>query len=294
MAETVRADDETPLWTRRTGSGPPLVLCHGGPGLWDYFDAPAALFDDGFTVVRWDQRGCGRSPSPGPYTIEQSVADLHAVVRSTGPAPVAVLGHSWGGLLALRYALAHPDHVSHLVYVSGVGVDPNATWKPDFVTNLRARLGPHLPRFDELDGHERTPAQERELAVLQWSADFADTTTAFEQAERFATPFLGINRDCHAALGRQTGEYVDSGAALAAIADIGTPTLIIDGSRDIRPRRSVDSLARSLRNARRISLDAGHLPWVEQPAAFTAAVRDFLRADRAAHDGTGERSAERT
>ncbi|MFD0593866.1 alpha/beta fold hydrolase [Catellatospora coxensis] len=261
------------------GQRAPLVLCHGGPGLWDYFDEPAALLDGAFTVVRWDQRGCGRSPSPGPYTIEQSVADLHAVVRGTGRTPVAVLGHSWGGLLALRYALAHPDHVSHLVYVSGVGVDPSATWLPDFLATVRARLGPRLPRFDELTGRERTPAQEREFAVLQWSADFADPATAYAQAERFATPFLGVNRDCHAALSRQTDEYVDSGAALAAIMDLHAPTLIIDGAQDIRPRRSVDSLARSLPNAHRISLDAGHMPWVEQPAAFTAAVRDFLLAD---------------
>ncbi|MEV0455249.1 alpha/beta fold hydrolase [Catellatospora methionotrophica] len=71
-----------------------------------------------------DGRRCGRSPSTGPYTIEQSVADLHAVVRGTGPSPDAVLGHSWGGLLALRYALAPPEHVSHLVYVSGAGEHP--------------------------------------------------------------------------------------------------------------------------------------------------------------------------
>ncbi|MEU7825863.1 alpha/beta hydrolase [Catellatospora sp. NPDC049133] len=281
MTEAVLADDGAALWTRRTGSGPPLVLCHGGPGLWDYFDDAAALLDGDFTVVRWDQRGCGRSPSTGPHTIEQSVADLHAVVRSTGQSPVAVLGHSWGGLLALRYALAHPVRVSRLVYVSGVGVDPAATWRHDFLTGVRARLGPRLARFDELLGRERTPAQEREFAVLQWSADFADPATAYDLADRFATPFLGINRDCHAALTRQTDEYVDSGAALAAIADLGTPTLIIDGAQDVRPRRSVDSLARSLPDAHRISLDAGHMPWVEQPAAFTTAVRDFLRADPA-------------
>lgn len=279
MTETVRAADGVTLWTRRTGSGPPLVLCHGGPGLWDYFDAAAALFDEDFTVVQWDQRGCGRSPSTGPYTIEQTIADLHAVVRSTGRAPVALLGHSWGGLLTLRYALTHPDHVSHLVYVSGVGVDPTATWLPDFLAGVRARLGPRLARFEELHGRERTPAQEREFAVLQWSADFADPATAYALADRFATPFLGINRDCHAALSRQTGEYVDSGAALAAIAHVGTPTLIIDGAQDVRPRRCVDSLARSLPNAKRISMDAGHMPWVEQPAAFTRAVQDFLRAD---------------
>jgi proline iminopeptidase len=59
--------------------------------------------------------------------------------------------------------------------------------------------------------------------------------------------------------------------------------LIIDGAHDIRPRRSVDSLARALPQATRISLDAGHLPWAEQPAAFTAAVRDFVVHGDAPH-----------
>ncbi|GAA2382276.1 proline iminopeptidase [Catellatospora methionotrophica] len=279
MVETTRADDGASLWTRRTGSGTPLVLCHGGPGLWDYFDEPAALLAGDFTVVQWDQRGCGRSPSPGPYTIEQSVADLHAVVRGTCPSPVAVLGHSWGGLLALRYALAHPEHVSHLVYVSGVGVDPTATWLGDFLAAARARIGPRLPRFDELYGRERTAPEEREFAVLQWSADFTEPASAFALAERLATPFRGINRACHAALTRQTDEYVDSGAALTAIAAVRTPTLIIDGAHDIRPRRAVDSLVRALPRATRITLDTGHNPWAEQPAAFAAAVRDFLLRD---------------
>ncbi|RKE07412.1 proline iminopeptidase [Catellatospora citrea] len=275
MIEMVRADDGVLLWTRRTGDGPALVLCHGGPGLWDYFDEPAALLGGDCTVVQWDQRGCGRSPSPGPYSIEQNVADLHAVVRSTGRSPVAVLGHSWGGLLALCYALAHPDHLSHLVYVSGVGVDPAATWRADYQAGLHARLEPHRARFDELSARERSHDEDRELAVLQWTADFADPATALEFAERAATPFLGVNLAHHAAMGRQTAEYVDSGAALAAAATIRTPVLIIDGAHDIRPRRSVDSLARALPQATRISLDAGHLPWAEQPAAFTAAVRDF-------------------
>ncbi|WP_144119537.1 alpha/beta fold hydrolase [Catellatospora sichuanensis] len=275
MIETMPADDETSLWTRRTGGGPPLVLCHGGPGLWDYFDEPAALLAADFTVVQWDQRGCGRSPSPEPYSMEQNLADLHAIVRSTGTTPVAVLGHSWGGLLALRYALAHPDHVSHLVYVSGVGVDPAATWRAEYQAGLLARLGSHRPRYDELGARERSPEEDRELAVLQWTADFADPATARELAERAATPFLGVNLAYHAAMSRQTAEYVDSGAALAAAATLPVPVLIIDGVHDIRPRRSVDSLARALPKATRVSLDAGHLPWAEQPAAFAAAVRDF-------------------
>ncbi|MFE2637330.1 alpha/beta fold hydrolase [Streptomyces scopuliridis] len=65
------------LWATRTGggAGEPVILCHGGPGLWDTLEEPAALLPD-TPAYRWDQRGSGRSQRSGPYSIERSVADL--------------------------------------------------------------------------------------------------------------------------------------------------------------------------------------------------------------------------
>jgi pimeloyl-ACP methyl ester carboxylesterase len=65
----VRTDDGCRLWALQTGHGPPLVLCHGGPGLWDMFDDLAPTLADAARVVRWDQRGCGRSERRGPFTV---------------------------------------------------------------------------------------------------------------------------------------------------------------------------------------------------------------------------------
>ncbi len=70
-------------------------------------------------VIRWDQRGSGRSERRGPYSVAGAVADLDAVRGHFGLAKTALLGHSWGATLALRYALDHPDRVSALAYVSG-------------------------------------------------------------------------------------------------------------------------------------------------------------------------------
>lgn len=67
--------DGAALWTAVTGSGAPVVRCHGGPGLWDYLEPLASLIEDEFTVVRYDQRGCGRSSGAGPFTTAQAVDD---------------------------------------------------------------------------------------------------------------------------------------------------------------------------------------------------------------------------
>ncbi len=177
------AEDGCRIWTSGTGHGEPLVLCHGGPGLWDYFGEVAPLLADVAHPIRWDQRGCGRSEPRGPFSVDRSVADLEAVRVGVGAARIALLGHSWGAMLVLRYTLEHPDRVSRLIYVSGTGIDPDDTWKPAFLQNLRTTLGNGLPRWEELNARERTPAEDRELAVLQWSADSADPATALADAE---------------------------------------------------------------------------------------------------------------
>jgi proline iminopeptidase len=280
MGELVVGDDGCRLWTERVGDGDPVVLCHGGPGFWDTFEDLAGLLAGTATVVRWDQRGCGRSERRGPYAMARSVADLDAVRRHHRLARTALLGHSFGADLALRYAIAHPDLVTGLVYVSGTGIDPEATWHDEFDRNFRDRLGPQLAGGRELRARSpRSPAEERELALLQLSADVADRGRALEHAERLVTPFFGVNLDASREINAETRRQRRSGELLQACQALQVPTLIVDGAADLRPRRAVDSLEQALPQARRVVLHgAAHLPWVEDPAGFRSAVAGFLAA----------------
>ncbi|WP_095046490.1 alpha/beta fold hydrolase [Streptomyces sp. WM6386] len=274
---TVTTDDGARLWVSRQGQGAEaLVLCHGGPGLWDMFEDVAAMLEDRATVVRWDQRGCGRSErGAGPWTTDRFVADLDAVRQHFALDRPVLLGHSWGAQLALSYALAHPERVGGLVYVGGTGIDPVSTWRGPFEENFRERLG-EVPersaRWQELtDG-------DRERAVLQWSVDFEDRERALEHAGRMADPWFEINFECNVALGTETGQSWGSPELYAACQGLEVPVLIVDGERDIRPRWSVDSLERALPRVRRVVLPgAGHLPWVEDPEGFREAVEAALR-----------------
>jgi len=274
--DTVVTGDGCRLWTTRSGAGDPLVLCHGGPGFWDTLGDPAGLLGDVATVHRWDQRGCGRSDRRGPFTVDRALADLDAVLDHHGLARAALLGHSWGAELALRYSLARPDRVTRLVYVSGIGIDPEETWHDDYERNFRDRLGGHLDRWRELKGRRRrTEAEEREFDRLWLSADYVDRGRALEHAERELTPYLGTNWECGRALNADRRRSL--GGLLGACRALRVPVLLVDGAHDIRPRRAVDSLERALPAARRVVLaGAGHLPWVEEPAAFRAAVTRFL------------------
>jgi proline iminopeptidase len=257
----MESDDGCRLWTAQTGHGATMIMCHGGPGLWDYLEPLAEAFREQARTIRWDQRGCGRSERRGPCTMARFVADLDAVRRHAGVERVDLLGHSWGATLALRYALDHPDRVRRLIYVSGTGIDPDETWKPIYHQGTEERL--------------RGPAtgDERELAIRQWSTDFVDPATARQHAERMATPWYGINRECAGRLNAENRRYLRETDLAARCRALTVPVLIIDGDQDTRPRWAVDSLERALRNVHRVTLTgAGHLPWVEDRPGFCAAV----------------------
>ncbi|MFI9762250.1 alpha/beta fold hydrolase [Streptomyces sp. NPDC051963] len=274
--ETVTTDDGVRLWASRSGRGEPLVLCHGGPGLWDMFEDVAETLTDTAGVVRWDQRGCGRSERcAGPWTTDRFVADLDAVRRHFGLERTALLGHSWGAQLALSYALAHPERVSALVYVSGTGIGPDSDWHAAYEENLLARLA---ERPERLDRWRELPAGDRERAVLQWSVEFEDRERAPEHAGRMADPWFGINAECNKALNGERKRTWGTPELYAACRALELPVLIVDGKRDIRPRSAVDSLQRALPDVRRVILpDAGHLPWVEDPQGFAEAVATAVR-----------------
>ncbi|MFJ2959495.1 alpha/beta fold hydrolase [Streptomyces sp. NPDC087270] len=283
--EVVTAEDGTRLWATRGGEGAPVVCCHGGPGLWDFLGDLAGLLADRATVYRWDQRGCGRSQRRGPYSVARSVADLDAVRRHFGLERMALLGHSYGAQLALQYALDHPERVSALVYVSGSGIDARDTWRSAYHRNLRANLGADVDRWEALgDREQRTEAEIREWCVLQWSADYADREKAREQAEESATPWFGVNFACNTTVNADVNRTSGTPELLAACQELEVPVLIVHGAEDIRPDWALDSLERALPRVSRTLLDgAGHLPWVERPHAFRAAVGDFLARELPFH-----------
>jgi proline iminopeptidase len=277
----VRLRDGTELWSAVSGTGPPVVLLHGGPGLWDYLAPLAALLDDTFTVVRFDQRGCGRSTGGGPFTIAQAVDDLDQVRAALGFGRWAVAGHSWGAELAIRYAARHQDRSAAVAYIAGVGA--GNTYRDGYAAELDRRLGPARERLAELSAipaSDRTPDEERELRLLQWRPDFSPTPAAAGHALALwdtRPPGAAVNVAANRELWGDRGTE----DLLKAAARITCPVTMIFGADDPRPWTASDSLLAALPDASRIVFDrAGHAPWVERPAETRRAVVDALRAAR--------------
>lgn len=278
----VPTEDGEFLWTTSGGEGPPLVLCHGGPGLWDDQGPVAGMVEDLATVHRYDQRGCGRSSGSGPYTVARFVADLEALREHFGHETWMVGGHSWGATLALRYALAHPGRVRALLYLCGTGV--GQAWKRAYRAERGRRLtAEQLCRRNELKakGRRRDDAEEREYRTLSWAPDYADRGWALElaaeEADASTVDRFPINERCNAALNAEV-DADDEARLLDGCRQVDAPTLVVHGTGDPRPAWALDGMVAALPRAElRLLKGVGHIPWVEDPGGLRSVVRGFLR-----------------
>lgn len=262
------------LWSIRQGTGPALVLCHGGPGLWDYLGPVAGMLDDRATVYRYDQRACGRSSGDPPFDVATAIADLEAVREHWGVDRWIVGGHSWGATLALLYCLAHPARVAGLLYIAGTGIDP--AWHADYRANRAARLALLAAQRERATG-AAWAAVDREYCALAWATDFADPARGRELAGQLFVGDFHPNYAANRLLSADAKPWVEGATMPTQLQGLRAPALIVHGEADPHPAWAARQLAGYLPQAQlQILPDVGHLPWLEQPIAFAACLRAFL------------------
>lgn len=124
--------------------GKPLLLINGGPGFSsNYLTNVATLLSEKYKVITYDQRGTGQSTVPAMtksyVNIPNNIEDIHRLQDSLGLEKVNVIGHAYGGALAMMYASSYPDRVDKLILSSSVGL--NLDYVKPMIANLRVRLG---------------------------------------------------------------------------------------------------------------------------------------------------------
>lgn len=256
-------------WTSgEAGTHPPVVLLHGGPGLWDYLQPLAMVLDDITVVHRYDQRGCGRSAGDGALSMTRYISDLDELRRHWGHDRWTIVGHSFGATLALAYAATHPDHAAAVGYVCGVGI---GNWRDSFRDEKARRARPHQQRMDELTAKARSPEEEIEWRVLLWSTDYADTELGRQFARPMAEQPWPINIDAN-----RDVSFTDVDCTAWA-AQLRCPITFVHGAADPRPATNALLLADRIPGSRRHVIEgAGHLPWFEQPDQVAALLRELV------------------
>ncbi|HMA43824.1 MAG TPA: alpha/beta hydrolase [Gemmatimonadales bacterium] len=265
------------LFTRQTGTGPLVVVLHGGPGAHhDYLLPQFDRLARGRTLFYYDQRGGGKSPVARevPVGWREQVADLDALRTHLKIGRLTLCGYSWGGLLAVLYLLEHPDRVERLALVSPASI--TAAYRAEFERRFAERMSaPGIVQAREAlragDLRQRDPAAyQRQAFALSVAGYFRDPAEA-----RHLTPFR-VTARTQEAVWSSLGEF-DLRPRLRDLASRTPlpPSLVLHGTFDPIPIEGSRELAGLLR-AELIELPVGHCPHVEATEEFVAALDAFL------------------
>ncbi len=258
------------LFYTEVGTGLPCLVMHGGLGFdHTYLHPWLDALGDRMHLVYYDHRGNGRSGRPPIATLthDQLAADADALRRRLGLGRTAVLGQSYGGFIALEYALRYPQHLSHLILI---GTAPALDYMDEVRANARRRgaTAEMLAALETVPDSDEAQARRANLiAPLYWHAfdpEYADRV--------FANTVFSASASARARVMRQAYDVV------ARLPEIGVPTLIIVGRDDfICPPAQAERLHAGIPHSELLTFErSGHFPFLEEPAAFFDAVRGWL------------------
>jgi proline iminopeptidase len=270
---------------------PRLLFLHGGPGAsLDYMLPQMLALASDYRLIFYDQRGGGRSKSDdrSPITWKTHVEDLAAFVRELSLEPLTLVGYSWGGLLALLYAIgaAGGFRDEGLVFTASAAAPAPSRMvlitPAPATTAFRAQFSAELAHRQRAAWiteeraaiaasglRERDPAAyAKRIFELGVAGYFKDPARARE-----LTPFRVIARVQQSVWESLAGYDLTDKLAL-----VEAPTLVLHGAHDAIPLASSSLIASALPRGELVVLDeSAHVPYVEGDAAFFAAVREFLQ-----------------
>ncbi|MBT8399224.1 MAG: alpha/beta hydrolase [Rhodothermia bacterium] len=262
------------------GEGFPVVLLSGGPGASSTALMPIARkLDDEYKVVLIDQRGTGLSQlavlDSTTITLKNYVEDVEAVRRHLGIERWLIIGHSWGGGLAMAVTAAHPRHSAGMVLIGSIGIDLEYL---DYA-------------FDNLN------YSESDLATLKFWSDperrAADPERAAYEYYRALLPSrlyrstdmlqilenLVVEQDFSTIAPLMTKDLIRVGYDLRpALRAYEGPVLVLQGRQGFLGGRTAEKIVQTIPNAEIAFIEkCGHFPFVEQPEAFFASLAGFLQ-----------------
>ena len=276
-------------WYRSVGAAAtdarlPILILHGGPGATHQYLAPLeSLARGGRHVIFYDQIGCGRSGGPRDdpdfYDARLFVDELQAVRDALGLERVHLLGQSWGGMLAMQYALDDPAGLASIVVADSPAdmrhwVAEANRLRADLPADVAATLTAH-----ETAGTTTNPAYAAAVEVFyrrhvcrlaEWPEPFLRSIDAMTN-DGFVYNVMNGPSEFHV-IGKLKDWTIRD-----RLHEIRVPALLLSGAHDEATPAIVGEVAERIPNAAWILFEqSSHTPHLEEPAAFEAAVNGFL------------------
>jgi pimeloyl-ACP methyl ester carboxylesterase len=272
--------DGTKLAFRRAGAGHPLVCLPGGPGRTPDYLGDLGGLGGSRELILPDTRGTGESAVPADpattYRCDRLARDVEALRAELGLERIDLLGHSAGGSVALRYAAAYPERIDHLVLLSP-GPQPLGLDFTDAQQQAAMRRRSAEPWYREAQAA---------IQAAEAGDDSAETRLRYmpffygrwDDAAR-AHALVGFSERARAV---QAGFYApgafDPPATRAGLAQVTAPVMVYAGEVEIGPTAELAAEAAGLFPGWELTVQpgAGHYPWLDDPAWFTATLLAFL------------------
>jgi proline iminopeptidase len=279
------------LFVKVVGHGYPIVLMHGGPGL-DYTTLDGLLpLAKRFTLIFYDHRANGRSTgAPDTMTFDNLVADADALRQTLGFEEWAVLGHSFGGHVALEYALRYPANTSHLMLLDTAA---DSAWAREGGPAILEKLGYSRRTVEaarRFFAGDLEPGQVERTAMRFMRAYFfrirlRDIPSMIRGAFR-----LKMRPEAHVF---GFAKVLKNWSVTDRLGELAMPTLVLGGREDfLFPPEELALMAERIPNARlEIVEQSGHMPFDEQQDQTLDIITDFIASSsRSPSGGAAHRS----
>jgi proline iminopeptidase len=279
------------LYAREIGQGQPIIVLHGGPDFDHTYLAPDLdRLADSFRLIYYDQRGRGRSANnvlPEEVTLTSDINDVEAVRTHFGLQSAALLGHSWGAVLALEYALRYPERVSHLILMNPAPA--SAKDLTVFRKTYLEKLGADMDRQRKIVASDPYKEGDPEAVAARYRLHFKPALARAADYEKLMAimkaQFVIQGKDgilkaraVEDRLMRDTWQ-IDSYDLLPRLKVLNIPTLVLWGDHDFIPQEIATHIAQAIPNARMVTLKGcGHFTFLECPGAVRGALDGFFRA----------------
>jgi proline iminopeptidase len=274
------------LYAREIGRGQPIIVLHGGPDFdHTYFVPDMDRLSNSYRLLYYDQRGRGKSADrvqPEAVTLDSEIADLDKVRQYFQLNSTAVLGHSWGAVLALEYVIRHPDRVSRLILMN-----PAPASAADFtqLRKERAKMGTDLDRLTAIAATDSFRQGDPDTVAAFYRIHFRPALARSEDLDKviaslrasFTKDGILKARKIEDRLTEETWLSPKGYDLLPKLGAVRVPALVIYGDHDFIPADTASHIAHAIPGARLVTLkDCGHFSYLECPDAVRRELDDFF------------------
>jgi proline iminopeptidase len=279
--------DKAQLYYRDIGQGQPLIVLHGGPDFnHNYLRPDLDLLSVSFRLIYYDQRGRGKSVEnvrPEDVSIQSEIRDLESLRQYFGLETVAVLGHSWGGVLAMEYAIHYPNHVSHLILMNTAPASHD-DWTLFLQELSKSRAPGDGEKMKAIAATAKYKEGDLEAETEYNRLHFKPTLRQPEQLERLVQSMMsGSTKEGIVRARTIGGQLYDKTWSLndynllPKLERLSIPSLVLHGDYDFIPVECAAHIAQAIPGARYVVLqDCGHFSYLECPQQVRKEIANFF------------------